>query len=52
MERSTLDGDGILVWSERHAAVPRDLPARPDLPHRLGRVNVAEEIEDAGIARA
>ena len=38
----------ILAWSQRQAAVLRDLAARRDLPNELDLDHVAEEIEDVG----
>ena len=38
----------ILAWSQRQAAVLRDLAARRDLPNELDLDHVAEEIENVG----
>ena len=38
----------IFAWSQRQAAVLRDLASRPDLPNELDLQHVAEEIEDVG----
>jgi hypothetical protein len=49
MSGSTLYDDDILVWSERQAAIIREVGrTRRDLPNELDVENVAEEIESVG----
>jgi hypothetical protein len=48
-ERIAYDDD-FYAWSQRQAAVLRELATRPDLPNELDIEHVAEEIEDVGTA--